>query len=78
VVLPTEAERARHYNGTMTVAELLAIGESPSKRVLLGAQNAREDLENGRQHPRPRHPKTHLKALVRLRGRSFAKTRESR
>jgi imidazolonepropionase-like amidohydrolase len=47
VVLPTEAERARHYNGTMTVAELLAIGESPSKRVLLGAQNAREDLESG-------------------------------
>jgi imidazolonepropionase-like amidohydrolase len=47
VVLPTEAERARHYNATMTVAELLAIGESPSKRVLLGAQNAREDLESG-------------------------------
>ena len=47
VVLPTEAERARHYNGTMTVAELFAIGESPSKRVLLGAQNAREDLESG-------------------------------
>jgi imidazolonepropionase-like amidohydrolase len=47
VVLPTEAERARHYNGTMTVAELLAIGESPSKRVLLGAQNAREDPESG-------------------------------
>jgi len=47
VVLPTEAERARHYNGTMTVVELLAIAESPSKRVLLGAQNAREDLESG-------------------------------
>lgn len=47
VVLPMEAERARHYNPTMTVAELLAIGESPSKRVLLGAQNAREDLESG-------------------------------
>src|SRR3984893_4525209 len=47
VVMPTEAERARHDNGTMTVAELLAIGESPSKRVLLGAQNAREDLESG-------------------------------
>lgn len=47
VVLPTEAERARHYNGTMTVAELLAIGESPSKRVLLGAQHAREVLESG-------------------------------
>ena len=47
VVLPTEAERARHYNATMTLAELLAIGESPSKRALLGAQNAREDLESG-------------------------------
>lgn len=47
VVLPTEAERARHYNGTMLLAELLAIGESPSKRVLLGAQNAREVLESG-------------------------------
>jgi len=42
VVLPTEAERARHDNGTMTVAELLAIGESPSKRVLLGAHDARD------------------------------------
>ena len=47
VVLPAEAERARHYNGTMLLAELLAIGESPSKRVLLGAQNAREVLESG-------------------------------
>jgi imidazolonepropionase-like amidohydrolase len=47
VILPMEAERARHYNGTMTVAELMAIGESPSKRVLLGAQNAREILESG-------------------------------
>src|ERR1700730_17176133 len=32
VVLPSEAERARRYNATMTVAELLALGESPSKR----------------------------------------------
>jgi imidazolonepropionase-like amidohydrolase len=47
VVLPSEAERARHYNATMTVAELLALGESPSKRALLGAQNARENLESG-------------------------------
>ncbi|MBV8207463.1 MAG: amidohydrolase family protein [Acidobacteria bacterium] len=47
VILPAEAERARHYNGTMTIVELLAIAESPSKRVLMGAQNAREDLESG-------------------------------
>ena len=47
VILPMEAERARHYNGTMLLAELLTIGESPSKRVLLGAQNAREVLESG-------------------------------
>ena len=42
VVLPAEAERARRYNGTFAAALLLAIAESPSKRVLLGAQHARE------------------------------------
>jgi imidazolonepropionase-like amidohydrolase len=47
VVLPAEAERARRDNGTFVPALLLAIAESPSKRVLLGAQNAREDLESG-------------------------------
>lgn len=47
IVPPAEAERARHYNGGFLPALLLAIVESPSKRVLLGAQNAREDLESG-------------------------------
>jgi len=46
-VLPTEAERARHLNGGYAPEQLLAIVESPSKRVLLGAQMAREDLESG-------------------------------
>jgi imidazolonepropionase-like amidohydrolase len=47
IVLPAEAERARRLNGTYVPAQLLAIVESPSKRVLLGAQMAREDLESG-------------------------------
>jgi imidazolonepropionase-like amidohydrolase len=46
-VTPAEAERARHYNGSFLPGLLLAIAESPSKRVLLGAQLAREDLESG-------------------------------
>jgi imidazolonepropionase-like amidohydrolase len=47
VVLPAEAERARRWNGGFVPGQLLAIVESPSKRVLLGAQMAREDLESG-------------------------------
>jgi len=47
IVLPAEAERARHLNGGYAPMQLLAIAESPSKRVLLGAQMAREDLESG-------------------------------
>jgi imidazolonepropionase-like amidohydrolase len=47
IVLQAEAERARHLNGGYVPAQLLAIVESPSKRVLLGAQMAREDLESG-------------------------------
>ena len=47
VIVPPEAESARHYNGDFAPALLLAIVESPSKRVLLGAQLAREDLESG-------------------------------
>jgi len=47
IVLPAEAERARRLNGGYAPAQLLAIVESPSKRVLLGAQMAREDLESG-------------------------------
>jgi imidazolonepropionase-like amidohydrolase len=46
-ITPAEAERARHYNGAFLVGLLLAIVESPSKRVLMGAQLAREDLESG-------------------------------
>jgi len=47
VIVPPEAERARRYNGSFAPDLLLAIVESPSKRVLLGAQLAREDLESG-------------------------------
>ena len=46
-ITPAEAERARHYNGSFLPGLLLAILESPSKRVLMGAQLAREDLESG-------------------------------
>ena len=47
IVYPAEAERARRFNGGYEPAQLLAIVESPSKRVLIGAQTAREDLESG-------------------------------
>lgn len=47
VVVPPEAEIARHLNGTFAPGLLLAIVESPSKRVFLGAQLAREDLDSG-------------------------------
>jgi imidazolonepropionase-like amidohydrolase len=47
IVSQHEAERARHFNGGYAPAQLLAIVESPSKRVLIGAQMAREDLESG-------------------------------
>ncbi len=46
-VVPAEAERSRRYNGDFVPGLLLAIVESPSKRVLMGAQLAREDLESG-------------------------------
>ena len=46
VVLP-EVEQDRHSNGLFAPGPLLAIVESPSKRTLLGAQMAREDLESG-------------------------------
>jgi imidazolonepropionase-like amidohydrolase len=46
-VAPAEVERARHYNGGFLPGLLFAIVESPSKRVLIGAQLAREDLESG-------------------------------
>jgi imidazolonepropionase-like amidohydrolase len=47
VVVPPEAEITRRFNGTFAPGLLLAIIESPTKRVLLGAQLAREDLESG-------------------------------
>lgn len=47
VVVPPEAESHRHENGDFAPAMLLAIVESPSKRALLGAQMAREDLLSG-------------------------------
>jgi imidazolonepropionase-like amidohydrolase len=46
-VVPAEAERSRRYNGDFATGLLLEIVESPSKRVLMGAQLAREDLESG-------------------------------
>jgi imidazolonepropionase-like amidohydrolase len=47
VVSQPEAERVRRLNGGFVPDLLLAIVESPSKRVLVGAQNAREYLESG-------------------------------
>ena len=47
VIVPPEAEIIRHNNGIFAPGLLLAIVESPSKRVLMGAQLAREDLESG-------------------------------
>jgi imidazolonepropionase-like amidohydrolase len=47
VTVPAEAEIRNRYNGLFAPGLLLAIVESPSKRVLLGAQLAREDLERG-------------------------------
>lgn len=47
VVVPPEAESARHYNGDFGPPLLLAIVESPIKRAFLGSQLAREDLESG-------------------------------
>jgi imidazolonepropionase-like amidohydrolase len=47
VVVPPTADSARRFNGDFVADLLLAIVESPSKRVLLGVQMAREDLESG-------------------------------
>jgi imidazolonepropionase-like amidohydrolase len=47
IVVPPEAEQQRHSNGLFAPGLLLAIVESPSKRTLMGAQMAREDLESG-------------------------------
>src|ERR1043166_2469840 len=47
IIVPPELEQQRHVNGLFAPGMLLAIIESPSKRVLMGAQLAREDLESG-------------------------------
>lgn len=47
VIVPPEAEQDRHWNGLFAPGLLLAIVESPSKRALMAAQSAREDLESG-------------------------------
>jgi hypothetical protein len=47
VVVPPEAQSSRRFNGDRVPDLLSAIVEAPSKRVLLGAQMAREDLESG-------------------------------
>ena len=47
VTVPVEAEIPRRFNGEFAPGLLLAIVESPTKRVLMGAQMAREDLESG-------------------------------
>jgi imidazolonepropionase-like amidohydrolase len=47
IIAPPEAERQRHSNGEFAPGLLLAIVESPSKRVLMASRLAREDLESG-------------------------------
>jgi len=47
IIRPPEAEAQRHENGIFAPGLLLAIVESPTKRALMGAHVAREDLESG-------------------------------
>jgi imidazolonepropionase-like amidohydrolase len=47
IIVPPQAEMNRHSNGLFAPGLLLAVVESPSKRVLMAAQSAREDLESG-------------------------------
>jgi len=47
IIVPPEAEMNREFNPLFAPEYLLAIVESQSKRELLGAQMAREDLESG-------------------------------
>jgi imidazolonepropionase-like amidohydrolase len=47
VIVPPETEITRRLNGIFAPGLLLAMIESPSKRVLMGARMAREELENG-------------------------------
>jgi imidazolonepropionase-like amidohydrolase len=44
---PPEPELSRHFNTEFATAVLIAVAESPEKRVLMGAKLAREDLESG-------------------------------
>jgi len=47
IIVPSETEAQRHENGIFAPGLLLAIVESPTKRALMGAHLAREDLESG-------------------------------
>jgi len=47
IIIPAKAETLRHNNGEFGPGLLLAIVESPTKRALMAAQSAREDLESG-------------------------------
>src|SRR5215469_2430336 len=47
IIIPAKAETLRHNNGEFGPGLLLAIVESPTKRALMAAQAAREDLESG-------------------------------
>ena len=47
IIVPPEAETQRHENGIFAPGNLLAIVESPTKRALMGAHLARQDLESG-------------------------------
>ncbi len=47
IVVPPEAELRRHNNAEFAPGLLLAVVESPTKRALMAAQSAREDLESG-------------------------------
>jgi len=47
IILPAKAETLRHNNGEFGPGLLLAIVESPTKRALMAAQAAREDLDSG-------------------------------
>ncbi len=47
IIVPPEAESQRHENGIFAPGLLLAITESPTKRALMGAHLALEDLESG-------------------------------
>lgn len=47
IIVPPEKEQDRHFNGLFAPAMVMDIVESPTKRALVGAQSAREDLESG-------------------------------